>query len=173
LTGSSTDGRKRRGQRGNTMVEAVLVLVPLMAMIFAILDFSLVIFLKSTFQFAVREGVRYAITYQTETGQGHDISIKHVVQNRSLGFLGGAKISCIQINYYLPSNLTTPVTGANSNFPGNVVEVAVVSFPWSWLAPLSPDMDQTHRRRSPLALSASSSDVMQGLPVGSQTPPAR
>lgn len=144
-----------------------------MAMIFAILDFSLVIFLKSTFQFAVREGVRYAITYQTEGGSGQDASIKHVVQNRSLGFLAGSKISYIQVNYYPPSNLTTPVIGLNSNAPGNVVEVAVVNFPWSWLAPLQPDMDQTRRRMSPLALSAYASDVMQGLPVGSMNPPAR
>lgn len=173
MTVNANHRSARRGQRGDGLVEAALVIVPLMAMIFAILDFSIVIFLKSTFQFAVREGVRYAITYRTESGLGQDTSIKHVVQSRSMGFLSGDKIAYIQINYYQPSNLTAPVTGTGSNAPGNVVEVAVVNFPWSWLAPLQPDMDQAHRRTSPLTLSAYSSDVMQGLPVGSLNPPAR
>ncbi|MDX2151949.1 MAG: TadE family protein [Bryobacteraceae bacterium] len=154
------------------MVEAALIFLPLMALLVALIDFSLVIFIKSTIQFAVREGVRYAITYQTVSGQGHDASIRTMVENNSMGFLKG-KGQYIKVDYYNPTNLTTPVTGLGSNGPGNVVEVKVDQLPWSWLAPLQPDYNQAGARKSPFSLSASAADVMQGLPVGQIQPPAR
>ncbi len=164
---------RQRRQRGSSLLEAAFVILPLMAMVVAIVDFSFLMFLKSTFQFAAREGVRYAITYQTSAGTGHDDSIKQVVQRNSMGFLSGTKASCIKVRYYRPGNLGTEVTGANSNAPGNVIEVAVENFPWSWIVPLQPGLDQQGARRSPLALTAYASDVMQGLPVGALNPPAR
>ena len=53
-----TTRSRRRGRRGNAFIEAAFVLVPLFALIFAILDFGLAIFVRSTLQHAVREGVR-------------------------------------------------------------------------------------------------------------------
>src|ERR1035441_6008677 len=74
-------------RRGSTMVEGSLVILPLLAVLFGVLDLSIAIFVKNTVQFAVCQGVRYAVTSQTMTGMGQDDSIKTVVQNYTLGFL--------------------------------------------------------------------------------------
>lgn len=104
------------------MVEAAFVIVPLLALIFAIIDFGLAIFVRSTLQHATREGVRYAITYRTFTGMGHDASIKKVVQEAAMGFLDGQEnLNKIKIRYYDPSNLTEVA----DNSPGNIIEVSV------------------------------------------------
>src|SRR6266545_4577806 len=52
----------KSGRRGAEILEVALIIVPLFGMIFLLLDISMVIFLRSTFQHAVREGVRYGIT---------------------------------------------------------------------------------------------------------------
>ena len=112
MRGSSTEqveesaGGRRRNQKGNTFLEAALVLVPLLALIFAIVDFGLAIFVRSTLQHAVREGTRYAVTYRTMTGMGHDASIKAVVQRSAMGFLAGDEGKHrIFIRYYDPVTL--------------------------------------------------------------------
>ncbi|MCW5983445.1 MAG: pilus assembly protein [Bryobacteraceae bacterium] len=158
---AATENR-RRGQKGNAFVEAAFVLVPLLALIFAIIDFGLSIFVMSTLQHAVREGVRYAITYQTQTGMGHDASIKSVVQSEAMGFLAGqAGLNKIYIRYFDPVTLTQ----VSSNGPGNVIEVSVEGFTWGWLAPLL-------RSASPLTISSTmASDRMESLPGGQQPPP--
>ena len=55
---------RRSRQRGAEMVEVCLVLTPLLTITFLLLNLSMAIFLRSTFQQAVREGARYAITGQ-------------------------------------------------------------------------------------------------------------
>jgi Flp pilus assembly protein TadG len=152
---------RRTRQRGNAFVETALVLVPLFGLILAIADFGLAIFLRSTFQHAVREGARYAVTYRTLAGKGHDASIKTIVQQNALGFLSGTSgASRIQIRYYQPDSLVeTP-----ANAPGNLVEVSVESFPWTWMAPVM-------RAVTPLNLTVRAADRMEGLPGGVVPPP--
>lgn len=156
-------GRNRNGRRGSSFVEAAFVFVPLMAMIVAIFDYSLVIMTRSTLQHAVREGLRYAITYQTQTGLGHDASIRAVVKANSLGFLNsvnGTENPCkICIRYYNPTTLSF----TNANAPGNVVEVAVENHTWYWIAPLM-------RSGTPLQISVRASDRMETLPPGTSVP---
>lgn len=154
---------KRKRQRGNTMLESAFALVPLLTLMFGIIDFSMAIFLRTTLQNAVREGVRYAVTYQIMSGMGQDTSIKTTVKNNSVGFINSGNLSLVTVRYYLPSNLTTPVTGTNSNFPGNVVEIGVEGYNWNWMAPLS-------RSSSPLNINVYSADVMEGLPGGTNPP---
>lgn len=158
---AATD-KRRRGQKGNAFVEAAFVLVPLLALIFGIIDFGLSIFVMSTLQHAVREGVRYAITYQTQTGMGHDASIKSVVQSEAMGFLAGqAGLNKIHIRYFDPVTLTQVA----ANAPGNVIEVSVEGYTWGWLAPLL-------RSANPLTISSPmASDRMEALPGGQQPPP--
>ena len=67
---------RRARQKGSELVEASLVVVPLFAITFLLIDLSMVVYLRSTFQQAVREGVRYAITGQNTTGPCQDDSIK-------------------------------------------------------------------------------------------------
>ena len=58
------------------MLEAVFTLLPTFALIFAFVDFGLLLFRWATLQNAVREGCRYAITFQTATGKGQDASVE-------------------------------------------------------------------------------------------------
>jgi len=159
--------RDRNPRRGSSFVEAAFVFVPLMAMIVAIFDYSMVILTRSTLQHAVREGVRYAITYQTNGNlpSGHDASIRAVVRNNSLGFLSsvnGTENPCrICIRYYDPDTLTF----VTANSPGNVVEIAVENYTWNWIAPLM-------RSATPLTILVRASDRMESLP-GGVAPPSR
>jgi Flp pilus assembly protein TadG len=170
-----------RRERGNTILEMALVFVPLCALIFFTIDVTVVIFLKAVFQNATREGVRWAITYNTSYGGSpcptQEECIKRVVQDNSVGFLAGAvNAGRINVRYYssiTPHDLATPLAGpdpaAGINFinqTGNVVEVTVDNFPWNWMVPLPGFVPSTG-----LNLSASSSDVLQGYPSGTFGPP--
>jgi len=172
--------RRRARQRGSlsSMTELALVYLPFFAIFFAMIDFSIAVFLKGTFQHAVREGARYAITFQTQTGQCQDASIRSVVKNNAVGFLNGANENYITVRYFNPAvSLTTEVTGLNSNSPGNIVEVGVENFnptTFLWIAPVSGSIAQGKEYRNRAwTVSAYASDVMGGLPVGAMNPPCR
>src|SRR6185503_4542031 len=79
----------RRRQRGSEILEFGLTFLPMMGFIFLLLDLSWAIWVKSTLQHAVLQGVRYAITGQTLAGMGQDESIKTVVQRNAMGVLNG------------------------------------------------------------------------------------
>jgi hypothetical protein len=152
--------RRRARQKGNAFVETAFVIVPLFAMIFAIVDFGLAIFLKSTLQHATREGVRYAVTYQTANGMGHDASIRAVVRSNAMGLLSSDESAeNITIRYYDPDTLVE----VGGNDPGNLIEVSVENHMWGWLGPLM-------RSATPIQMTARSSDRMEGLPTGQQPP---
>ena len=149
-------------QRGGALVEGVLAMLPLIAILFAVLDLSMAIFAKNTVQFAVCQGVRYAITSQTRPGMGQDASIKAVVQGYTLGLLdylspdhvGGNRIS---ITYYDPVTLSA-VSGTGSNVGGNIVVVSASGLSWAWMVPLL-------RNRTPLQFGVSSADIMEATPI--------
>ena len=110
-----------------------MVLIPLIALWVAIIDFSFGIFLRGTFQHAAREGARYAVTSRTEAGMGHDASIKAAVQRNAMGFLNGEQgASRIHIRYYTPGTLAE----TQSNAGGNIVEVSIEGYTWNWIAPV-------------------------------------
>lgn len=156
-------GARRESQRGSAILEGSLIILPLMALAFALLDYPLAIFIQNTLRNAVREGVRYAITQQTGGG-GQDASIKGVVQQNAMGFLNDADISAgnasITITYYDKSSLTA-VGGAGSNGQGNIC-VVTAAVTRAWMAPL-------WRETGLLTFSASSSDVMEA-PSGGVLP---
>ena len=143
-----------RRRRGNTIIESALIFLPLFTIVFAIIDFSMVAFVRNTMHLAVREGARYAITSQTMAGLGHDDSIKTVVQRNAMGFLNGsAGLSKISVDYYDPKTLAL-VTGVSSNRGGNIAQISVNGLTWAWIAPLQ-------RAFPALSISASSSDLME------------
>src|SRR3979490_887211 len=112
-------------QKGSELVEFGLTIVPLFGFIFLIIDLAWMIFAQVMLQNAVRAGVRYAITGQTESGKGQDASIKDVVQANAMGFLAGASgLSDIVITYYNPVTLAS----TNSNAGGNIVKVSISGF---------------------------------------------
>jgi Flp pilus assembly protein TadG len=154
--------RARSTRRGAALVELPLVLIPLVALWVAIIDFSFGIFLKGTFQHAAREGARYAVTSRTEPGMGHDASVKAAVQRNAMGFLNGEQGAArIYIRYYSPGTLVE----TQSNAGGNIVEVSIEGYSWNWIAPV------LRRTMAPLSIMARSSDRMEASPGG--TPPAR
>jgi hypothetical protein len=78
-----------------------------------------------------------------------------------MGFLSGADGAAqIHIRYYEPDTLAeTP-----NNYPGNLIEVSVENYQWSWIAPLM-------RPGSPMRYTCRSMDRMEGLPGGMAPPP--
>jgi Flp pilus assembly protein TadG len=153
-------GRKRR-ERGSQMVEMSLVIVPFFALILLIMDIAMAVFCKASLQYAVREGVRYAITGQTLSGKGQDASIQTVIEQNSMGFLQGASgASLISIQYYTPDTLTPTA----SNAGGNIVEISVQGYTYTPLVPLL-------RSANPIPFTARSADRMEPSPGG--VPPKR
>jgi hypothetical protein len=137
------------------MIEVCLIVVPLFGLTFLLLDLSMVIFERSTFQHAVREGVRYAITGANSPGPCQDDSIKSVVKQDALGFLSGATTSqTIHVHWINPVDGTV----ANNNF-GNIVEVSVENYQYGPLAPY-------RRLGFPATIWARAYDMMEALPGG-------
>jgi Flp pilus assembly protein TadG len=160
------------------LIEFTLVLLPMLGMIFLLLDLGWSIYKRATLQFAVREGCRYAVTNQTQSlkdanGKAYGVvdSIKWVVQQKAMGFLGSKSTdpgySLIQVRYYNPNtSLTTALaiptscatnTGQPPNWSGNLVEVSVENYLATSFAPLL-------RSSTPLNFTARSSDRMEGNP---------
>jgi Flp pilus assembly protein TadG len=165
-----------------------------MALMLGIMDFSFSIFMQSSFQNATREAVRFGITYNLvyngTTYTSQTAAMTAVAQNNSFGFLstaltlpdGTTGASKIEVNYYFPDNLSAPATSSalphtttttpsyiitNLNQTGNVIEVRVNNYPWNWMVPLPNFMPGKG-----ITLSASSLDVLEGLPVGTFTYPS-
>jgi Flp pilus assembly protein TadG len=161
--------QRNRKRSGNVILESVFTILPTFALIFAFVDYGLLLFRWSTLQNAVREGCRYAITFQTANGQGQDASIKAVVQQYAMGMVKATDSPVdIFVKYYSTSNLTTAIA-SGGNLPGNIVEVSVQGVAWSWLAPLSGSYGgggNFFRSTTPITLNIYSSDILGGLPAG-------
>lgn len=121
--------RRRRSERGGETLETALIVLPLLGLTFLLVDISMAIFLRGTFQQAVREGVRYGITGANDVGPCQDDSVKAVVKKYSLGFLNGTAASTMHVHFM------SPVTGGlTDNQPGNIIEVTVEGYkfvPWA------------------------------------------
>ena len=155
-------GTKRSRRRGSVLVEGTLALLPMWAFLFGVLDLAIAIFVQNTVQFAVCQGVRYAVTSQTLPGKGQDDSIKTVVQGYTLGFLDSLSPdhigkNRITITYYNPVTLAA-VTGTGSNIGGNIVVVSATGLSWAWMVPLL-------RSATPLTFAVSSADIMEATPL--------
>ena len=167
--GKTPSESRRRRSSGNVIIESVFTMLPTFALILAFVDFSLMLFRRSTLQNAVREGCRYAVTFQTATGLGQDASIEAVVQQYAMNFVKTTDSpQHIFVNYYTPTNLNTAIA-SGGNVPGNVVEVSVQNISFAWLAPLSGSFGAGvpfFRNSTPLSIAVYSSDILGGLPAG-------
>jgi TadE-like protein len=161
-------GRRRRSRRGNAILEMAIVAIPLFGLLFSIVDFGLAIFIRTTLQHSVREGVRYAVTYGTSGGKCQDASIKEKVQQSAMGFLNGSdgeakiKIRYFAIDENNPGTFSEFGAGTG-NAPGNIVEVAVEGYEYKWVAPI-------YWSSAPLNINVRSADRMEGLGAGASSP---
>jgi Flp pilus assembly protein TadG len=140
-------------------MEATAILLLMFGLLFLVIDLSLALFTKATLQAAVEEGVRFAVTTRLGSGQLYlNDSIVQVVQQNSLGMLSGASGACkISISYF------NPITGASdTGNGGDVVEVSVVGYNYTPVGIL--------KSSSPVAIAASSSDVMESCPLAGCPP---
>lgn len=164
-------GGLSRRTRGTTMVEATLVLVFLLALIFLLMDLSWAVFAKATLQHAVRAGVRYAVTSQQATdpvtGQlvGQLPSIKQKIKRESMGLLTDGDLqSIVSVRFYaVGDNPPVELHGAGSNAGGNLVVVSVEGYSLRPLAPLL-------RSATPVAITVRAGDVMESSPVSGPPP---
>ena len=151
MEGGMTSKRKSR-ESGSQVVEATFVIIPLLLMTFMMLDLSMVIFVRTTLQEAVREGDRYAITGQNSVGPCQDDSIKAVVQRHAQGFLNSTTAaSTIHVQFVNPTT-----GGQGTNAYENIVNVKIEGYKYSAMAPFQ-------RLNYPLYVFAEASDVMEPL----------
>lgn len=151
------------------MIESVFTILPTFALIFGFVDFGLLLYQWATLQDAVRQGCRYAVTFQTQNGEGQDASIESVVQQYAMGIVKTTDTpQDIFVKYYSTTNLNTAIS-SGGNVPGNIVEVSVQGVQWSWLAPLSGSYGGNvsyYRSTTPVTLNVYSSDILGGYPAG-------
>jgi Flp pilus assembly protein TadG len=147
---------RRRGERGQIAIEAGVTVVLLFGLIFLVMDLSMLLFIRSTLQQAVREGVRYGATGSQYGGNVYlNDSIRAAVQAEALGFLNGRAGACrIGVNYYAPD------TGAASpGTQGDVIVVSVNNYNYTPLGAVLKSAD-------PFRLTVSSSDIIERCPMG-------
>ncbi len=141
-------------------MEFGLVLLPLLAFMFLLMDTSWVIFARATLQHAAREGVRFGVTGQIAppaTCLGD--SIRQVVVTNAFGFVPSSQAaSMVAVTYYNPSTLAVE-TGAGSTAGGNVIQVSISGLTIHSLAPV-------WHSANPINLGASASDVLESPPNG-------
>lgn len=168
--------RKRARQRGNTLVEMALVMTPFFALTLTTIELAVPIFLKCTFVDAVREGVRYGVTYQTSYAgtnySSQTAAIQAVVEGNSMGFLNSSNANLITVQYLNSANNFAVVTGTGANADGNVVVVSVSGYAYNWINPINWFYGATRfsATSSPLTLSASTADRLETLPIGATRP---
>lgn len=112
------------------MIEFGLSFLLFMAVTFGFCQIAMTIWMKSTLHFAVREGVRFAMTGRVLPGSGgHDASIKQVIQRRAAGLLTQAQANeLVSIAYFTPAGVDAG-NGTGSNAGGNTVVLTVNNFP--------------------------------------------
>jgi hypothetical protein len=95
--------QKRRGERGQALVEFALVLTVFLTLVFSIFDFALLLQSWVTIQHAAREGARFAVTGQVAcNGVTDDRSacITQVARRATTGLYGGGPNgSAITVSY--------------------------------------------------------------------------
>jgi hypothetical protein len=149
-------------------------MLPLLCMIFILLNIAWAVFAKSTLQRAVRIGVRTGITIQnTPTGFCLTDVVRAVVQSNSLGLLRGSNgLSKVKVHFFLPpatTSTTAPTdvsTAMNADAGGNIMQVSVEGYS---LVPIVPRIFRWYESadENPMIVSVYAADLIEP----SRTPP--
>jgi Flp pilus assembly protein TadG len=151
--------RVHREETGSQVIEFGLVLLPLMAFVFLIIDVAWICFAQASIQHAVQVGVRAAVTNTLPNGAASMTSyVKSIVQQNAMGFLNGsAGLDKIAVTYLDPTTLKTAAS-VSRTAGGNVIQVSVSDVTVNALGPiLRTDTAQWH-------LNAIASDVLESPP---------
>ena len=159
--------RRRARRRGSETIEFTLALLPLLCMIFVLMDTAWAIFAKATLQRAVRIGVRQGITLtgaQMPQGTCATAVIKDAVKSNSIGLLRDT--TKVRVNYFQPplpssNGAATDVSGASTgNKSGNIMQVSVQNFSLMPLVPRIFDW-RTRPDMNPLSITVYSADLIE------------
>lgn len=170
--------RKRR-RRGSEMLEFTLALLPVLGLLFLILNIAWAVYSRATLQYAVAQGARYAVTSQTSSGMGQRASIQTVVQSHAFGALRATAGTAtgvngwnnIYVDWYLV-NADGSLTNEDGVVGGNgmqkdgqlpLVEVSVQSLSVNNFAPTVKMPGLTSLGR--IAMTAVSWDRMEAPPI--------
>jgi Flp pilus assembly protein TadG len=137
-------------------MEMIFVLLPLLGLVFLMVDTAWMIFARASLQEAARQAVRFGITGQLAPGcSGLNASIRQVAQQHSFGFITTANAATVVgIRYSSPTDSTTALSGCSATAGGNVLQVSISGLT---LKPMAPVL----RNKTPLMLSANSADAME------------
>lgn len=126
----------KRGRRGQAIVEFALVFLLFLSLVMGFIQISFFVWTRTTLHFAVREGIRFAITGATLPGLGHDDSIKTVVTERSLGMLVG-RADKIAIEYFDSNGDPTALNSGGNTIVVSVKDYELPVIAWAPLYPLT------------------------------------
>jgi len=114
--------RRKKAERGASLVEFLLVLVPTLGLLFMAIDLAWALFGWACVQEAVREGVRYGITGPVSSGL--DAAIEQFVTNMSMGFISNGDNGTITVQYFSPTTMTEVTGQSGATDSGNVLKVS-------------------------------------------------
>ena len=180
------NGKPHRNRRrsGTGLLEFAFMLMPTFAIIGGFVDVGMALFTWNTLQNAVREGTRYAITYQVDDS-GHQItSIKNRVSTWAMGMVSasstsssGTNVPYVDVNFYTQPTQASPngtllTPTGNANATGNIVEVSIKNYPYALMAPFSGSLSAVTATAfyaapgSSFRIQVFSADVLGGTPAG-------
>jgi Flp pilus assembly protein TadG len=176
----SRSGLRSQRQRGSQMLEFTLAFLPFIGFLFLILNIAWAVYSRSTLQYAVAQGVRYAVTSQTLAGKGQRASIQTVVQGNAFGKLAATPGAASGVNgwndIYVDWYLVNPdgsLTNEDGVVGGNgmqtdgqlpLVEVSVQSFSSNPFMP-TVKMPGLSTILTPIVMTAASWDRMETPPI--------
>jgi Flp pilus assembly protein TadG len=133
--------RFARRKDGAAAVEFSLVILPFMALLFAIIETAIVFFAGQTLETAVADSARLILTGQAQSGNFDQAAFKQQVCARIYGLFdcaGGISVDVRTYNNFASVNLAPPVD-ANGNLtnnfvyqPGSACDIVVVRLFYQW-----------------------------------------
>ena len=147
---SSRAGRKlarvarklTRREDGATVIEFGIVVIPFLALLFAIMEIALVFFAGQVLETAVADSSRLILTGQAQTGGFNQAQYKNEVCNRLFALFDcqtSIKIDVQKYSSFSGGNLSKPLdnqgnvdTSAFGYNPGGACEIVVVRVVYEW-----------------------------------------
>jgi Flp pilus assembly protein TadG len=126
-------------RKGQTTVEFALTALLLFAFLFAIIDLAVMFYVNLTMQHAVREGTRYAITGQPDSGplagQSRKDALTQIIINSSNGlYKNDLNQEDPTVSVLTPTSTSgfSNYTGTPAEYTGKPDQIIIVSLNYTW-----------------------------------------